>query len=388
MACAARSGGDRPSVCFVAPNAYPVLAADRQMRFVGGAEVQQALLATELAARGWRVSMISMDFGQREGDVLRGVRLLKTCRPGAGVPVLRFVHPRLTGMWSAMRRAGADVYYQRAGGMLTGVVAAFAQRHRRASVFAAAHDQDFDPALPLIHHARDKAIFRWGVRRSTRVIVQSERQRAGCRSLFGREAVRIDSAYAHTGRRAAHDGVVLWVANLKRHKRPHLFVELAARLPALRFCLVGGPVDNADERAYCRRVAEQAAAVPNLELTGHLPLPDVEARFDSASVFVNTSVGEGFPNTFLQAWSRQIPTVSFFDPERHIDGQPVGVVVPDIEAMASSVHRLMTDRAGWAESGERCRRAFEASHSVPRVVDEFERVLEAAATAAARGAIA
>ena len=63
------------------------------------------------------------------------------------------------------------------------------------------------------------------------------------------------------------------------------------------------------------------------------------AHFDGAALFVNTSVGEGFPNTFLQAWSRGMPTVSFFDPQVEFDGQPVGIVAPDADAMRARTAR-------------------------------------------------
>lgn len=366
----------RPSICFVAPAGYPVLSGDRRLRFAGGAEVQQSLVSTALAERGYRVSMISMDYGQREGEAIRGVRQLTMHAPDAGLPVLRYLHPRLTSLWRALGRADADVYYQRTSGALTGFVAAFARRHARASLFAGAHDADFEPRLPLIRYARDRAVYRWGVRHVDRVIVQTERQRELCRRTFGRDAVRIDSCYAHRGQRAAHDGVVLWVASAKRHKRPHLFLELAAGLPHYRFRLVGGPAEGADERAYFEALQRQAAGLANVEMSGFVPVGEVEAQFDGAALFVNTSIGEGFPNTFMQAWSRAMPTVSFFDPQVECEGAPVGVVAPDLDSMRAHIQALMSDRARWQASGARALHAFEQRYGVARAVDAYERVIE------------
>jgi glycosyltransferase involved in cell wall biosynthesis len=365
-----------PSVCFVAPTTYPVLAGERRLKVAGGAEVQQALLATGLAARGHTVSMISLDYGQREGEVVRGVRLLKMHAPDAGVPVLRYLHPRLSSLWRAMRRADADLYYQRTSGALTGFVAAFALRHGRASVFAGAHDADFQPELSLIRYGRDRAVYRWGLRHVDRVIVQTQRQQALCRLHFGRESLRIDSCHAHEGRPAAHDGVVLWVATAKSHKRPHLFLELAAALPQYRFRLVGGPAEGREERHYFEELGRRAAQLPNVEQTGFVPVADVEQHFDGAAVFVNTSVGEGFPNTFLQAWSRGMPTVSFFDPQVECDGRPVGMVVPDLETMRAQVDRLMRDRAAWQAAGQHALRAFGQRYGLGRSIDAYERLID------------
>ena len=40
-----------------------------------------------------------------------GIRLIGICPPDAGLPVVRFVHPRVSGLVRAMREADAEVYY-------------------------------------------------------------------------------------------------------------------------------------------------------------------------------------------------------------------------------------------------------------------------------------
>jgi len=361
-------------LCFVAPFGYPVLAGDARFGFVGGAELQQALIARELARRGHDVSMISMDYGQQEGDRVHGVRLLTMHAPDAGLPVVRFLHPRLTSVWSAMKRADADVYYQRAAGALTGFVAAFARAHQRRSIFAGAHDTDFDRRRPLIAYARDRALYRWGIRNVSQVIVQTGRQQQLCREVYGREAAIIRSAYLHCGQPAQHDGDVLWAATVKPHKQAHVFVELARRLPQYRFKLVGGP--DADAAAYGEEVRRQGASLGNIEFCGFLPLAEAERQFDGASVFVNTSLGEGFPNTFLQAWSRGIPTVSFFDAAALHEGRGVGLVVKDLDEMEHAVRRLREDRALWTDSGAHSQRYCEENHRIGKVIGAYEQVMQ------------
>src|SRR5690348_14621040 len=97
------SARHRPHICFVAPHAWPVFSHDPNNGFIGGAEVQQSILARALVRAGYRVSMICLDFGQPQEVLLDGVRVVKTYRPDAGLPVFRFLHPRMTAMWRAMR---------------------------------------------------------------------------------------------------------------------------------------------------------------------------------------------------------------------------------------------------------------------------------------------
>jgi glycosyltransferase involved in cell wall biosynthesis len=356
-----------PSVCFVAPLAYAVLARDRSIGVVGGAEVQQVFIARELARRGHEVSMVCLDYGQPDGIEFDGVRVWRAHRPDEGLPVLRFLHPRLTKLWSAMRRADAQVYYQRNSGALTGIVAAFAKAHGRCAVYASAHDMDFAPDLPLIPIARDRALFRWGMRQVDAVVVQHDLQQRLCRERHGRDATLIRSAYGHVGRRAEHGGLVLWVGSLKPMKQPERFVDLARACPAVRFRMVGG-----GEPAFVERLKAHAADVPNLEFAGFVPHADVEAEFDHASIFVNTSRAEGFPNTFLQAWSRGMPTVSFIDAGLSVGGRTAGRCVASVDEMASVVSHWQADADAWREAGATCEAAYEANFSLARSVDCYE----------------
>jgi len=317
--------------------------------------------------------MVCLNFGQPERVQVDGIAVHRAHAPDSGIPVLRFVHPKLTSLWAAMARANADVYYQRTCGALTGIVAAFCRSHSRPFVYAAAHDRDFDPALPLIRLYRDRSLYRWGLRRADAIVVQSAEQRESCARTFGLPSRHIPSCYLPPASAAsATAGYVLWVSTMRDWKRPELFIELAARLPQLRFRMVGGP----DDPGYYEVIRARAAQVPNLEFNGFVPYADIDREFDGARVFVNTSVAEGFPNTFLQSWARGIPAVSFTDPGCVLDGAAVVQVARSIDHMAQLVADLMTNDRSWREIGVTSHEYFSQHHSLESVAAAYESLIE------------
>lgn len=371
----------RPHICFVAPAVWPVFSGDRSIATVGGAEVQQSLLAREMVRRGYPVSIICMNYGQADACIVEGITVHRMHAPEEGVPVFRFLHPRLTSLWSAMHRVDADIYYQRAAGALTGFVAAFSRRQRRLSVFAAASDADFDPNVPLVRFGRDRALYRWGLRHVSGIVAQTERQREALVRSYGRNATVIRSCYGHAGKRSHPGTTIIWVATIKQMKRPDLFLELARRCPDYRFRLVGGGLP--EEGRLFNRICSEARALPNVEMTGFVPFVDVEKHFDEGSLLVNTSDVEGFPNTFLQAWSRGMPSASFFDPGARWQEKPVGEVVSSVDEMVACVRSLMSNEAHWQRKSSACRDYFAAHHSVDRAADAYEAIFARLGAAAA-----
>ena len=338
------------------------------------------LLAKALVRRGFRVSMICFDYGQPDLAVVDGVTVFKCHAPIQGLPVIRFFHPRLTGMWSALGRVDADIYYQRAAGAWTGVTAAFAGRHGRRFVYAAAHDLDLarDQTWKLFDRRagwRDRQLFQLGVKLADDVIAQHDGQVRDCERWYGRSASLVPSCYAlPQGHRADSKGVVLWVSTLRDWKRPELFLELASRLPHVRFRMVGGAGSEAGGDALFAHIRAAAARLPNLEFVGFVPFGEIDAHFNAARVFVNTSDYEGFPNTFLQSWSRWIPTVSFFNTGSTLNGKPVVNVAANMDEMAGAVGRLMQDDILWYETGRRVRECYETYHTPDAALNAYERV--------------
>jgi glycosyltransferase involved in cell wall biosynthesis len=159
---------------------------------------------------------------------------------------------------------------------------------------------------------------------------------------------------------------------MRAWKRPELFFELAAKLPKLKFRMVGGP----DDPRHYQAIRDRAAAVPNLEFAGFVPYADIEREFDGARVFVNTSEAEGFPNTFLQSWARGMPTVSFVDPGCTMSGAAVVQVAHSLDDMAIQVSDLMTNDRRWRELGSTSRAFLVQNHSLDSTAVAYQALIE------------
>ena len=373
----------RPHVCFVAPSTWPIFSGARDIPVVGGAEVQQSIIAPELARRGFKVTMVTLDYGQDDHAQVKGVTVRKMYRPDEGLPVVRFVYPRLTTLWRVLKDVDADIYYQRTSAALTGLLAMFCQRHGKKSIYSGASDVDFLPGKQEIGLARDRWLFEYGLKHVDRIFVQNGNQRENVRDHYGREGVLIPNCYSapEGAGHADPGGYVLWVASVKPQKRPEMFVEMARRMPQHRFVLIGGPDASGRGQAYADAIREACAALPNVEYRGFLPFQEADRQFAGARVLVNTSLYEGFPNTFLQAWSRGVPSVAFVDTGSRHEGRPVYEVASDLDDAASRVERLMSDDAHWRAASGRVCQHFRAAHSPDAVLSLYERELMALAPA-------
>lgn len=360
-------------ICFVAPNLYPVLAGARDIAVIGGAEFRQAILARAFAAAGYDVSAITQDFGQRDAEIIDGVRVFKTHTPQAGVPVLRYLRPRLSSVIRRLRDVQADVYYQSSASHLTAIVAWHCRRTGARSIYSGASDTDFMHGAERMRYARDRWLFRWGLEHVDVIVAQTSRQAALVQQHYRREARLIASPYTLPPRcRAQRADLILWVGGIRSVKRPERFIALARALPQYRFRMIGGAVGNdSAARAFFESIRNESAAVNNLEFLGFQPLAAVESHFDEARVFVNTSDHEGFPNTFLQAWARGIPTVSYFDTGVGDDGErPFIHVTNDAEATAG-IDGLLLDAEAWRALSYCCRAHFATRHATASVMQAY-----------------
>lgn len=200
-----------------------------------------------------------------------------------------------------------------------------------------ASDSDLRKNEELISRPHDKILYRLGLRFTSNFIVQNISQKKIVRKLnYNSNTILIPNIWLHDPIPVKGDKVkkqILWVSNFRKLKRPEWFIKLAQKYPTRQFVMIGGAIDQV-HFDYCKKISERT---PNLKFLGSLNFPEVNTYFSMCRLFICTSEIEGFPNTFLQAWSNKCPVISTFDPSNLIRNQELGAFCNSFEEVCMAI---------------------------------------------------
>ncbi|MDQ6968428.1 MAG: glycosyltransferase family 4 protein [Mariprofundaceae bacterium] len=344
---------------------------------MGGAQLQQTLMAKALVQRGYEISMVVADYGQDDGAIWDDIVTYRAYRLDAGLPVLRFIYPRWVEAWRALKRANADVYHVTCSGMLVGLVVLFARRYGRKVIFRAAHDDDCNPNRLLMKYFRDKKLYEYGLRRADLVTTQSKKQEKMMMDYYNIVSLTLPSLVEQTDcvkgfkKRTIP---VLWVNYIRSYKRPALFLDLSEKLPDVEMHMIGGLSDGFAD--LYPDICDRSKKIKNLFFHGQVPYHDVNDYYSQARVLVNTSESEGFSNSYLQAWVRGVPVVTFIDPDGVIEREGLGKCVHDFDEMLDAIRLYVTNENEWACVSKRCQSFMANEFGEEKAMGPFIRAVE------------
>jgi glycosyltransferase involved in cell wall biosynthesis len=327
-------------ILFLSSYAHLVLERSTS-RVSGGAELQVALLARELARRGVAVVIVGGDTGQQDGLVIEGVKI----RSGG-----QFHSGNLTAMLAAIPRVFSVIREERPDwvfllGWTAWMALVIAMRGGlgyRAG-FICGLDSELTGDFRRENPVRG-AVFEWGVAQCDLRYAMTERQRA----LFAKRGwscgmyrnLILPRAFEHAGAKTVD---FLWVSRCQPVKRPHLFLDLVEALPGSSFEMVC----PREDMGLWESVAKRAASLPNLRFIEKVPYHKIQSHYDAARVFVNTSEWEGWPNSFIQAGLGRTALLSLaVNPDGIFERFGLGCYAAgDFESLKADAWRMMADAA-------------------------------------------
>ena len=264
-------------------------------RVSGGAELQVALLAKELAHRGHQVVIAGGETGQRDNLMHVGVmtRNAGKFHTGGALDALM----ALPKVMSLLADCHPDYVVVLGWTSWLYLLAKLRPFFGFKLVFICSLDTEIDGSFGISHGIKGK-LFERGVAQSDFRFAMTEHQR----KLFGRlhlscgffrNLVLPRTQPLPSGKQVD----LLWVGRCQNIKRPHLFLDIAERLPESRCEMIC----SKEDKVLWNEVEARAATLGNLIFHERVPYHEIQDHYDEARFLVSTSKAEGFPNVMIQA---------------------------------------------------------------------------------------
>jgi len=362
----------RFKICFISRQAYPYISK-KNYNSAGGSELQETLLAKELLKRGNNSSFIVGDYRQDNYTKIDGLEIYKgffSFNKGILSKLLEPIY-----FWRLLSRINAYVYYRRTPHNLTLIMGLFCKLKRKKFIFAAGSDTHFQKEgldkMGLI----SRFIYKSSSRLASVIIVQNSFQKEKAKELFGIDAIIIKNLMELPEGISikCNNPIVLFIGSIIEYKQPEIFIELARAVKATKFYIIG----PCNDKEYSFFLKEKTQGISNLKFCDYLPREKILELYKKDVILVNTSRFEGFPNTFLEAWSYGNPVISLnVDPDEVICKSKLGFHSKNFDSMVKDLIKLINDKNLRNGLGLNGRKYVEQNHSIEKIVRQFETLIQ------------
>lgn len=302
-----------------------------------GIAVQLYFWAQAFVDNGWDVQTLT----KGKSIVRGGIRLNKYIHWGK----LEIIHEWLSIFWKLLTYR-PKLLISRGADRVVYPLATIAHWFGVKYVLFGASDVNFEPGKELITGGmHNRLLWQKAIKKTQYIIVQNAYQQNTLKNNFNKDSLILFNIWG------AKDGIsnrsrqtdVVWVANFRRLKRAEWFLHAAMAMPEYDFTFVGGPSDK--EHNYYEDIKEKANTIGNLHFLGGKSFIETNSIVSRSRLLCCTSTFEGFPNTFLQAWSNNVPVVSTVNPSDLITKYQLGKVVESEEGFQQQIRHLLQDES-------------------------------------------
>ena len=363
-------------LCFISPFIYPLLDSKDGSMSAGGAEIQFKTIGEALSSMDCQVDFIVGDYGQEKIKKYGAIRVFQTSFRylGGGKYYLPIDWVKFLIL---LNRVDADVYFLKIPKDLTLPLGLYCRFKGKKLVYVGQSDKDVNiTLLSKLQNRLAVYLYRLGLFFVDYALAQTAVQASGFNSFGIRsEVVRNIITLPDYHFSSSQSLYVLWVGNDTDNKQPDLFCKLARNYPQYNFTMIMATEKGSASDIKYRGLSEK---VENFKYLGFVPFEKIAPYFAHASVLVSTSLREGFPNVFLQAWQYGVPVVSLHvDPDGVIEKYGLGrYVAGDYDHLCGAVDEFMSDSNLCIKVGESAKKYVRRTHSVEVVVNQYRCIIE------------
>ncbi len=351
-------------ICFVCDRAWPLFTSDTA-KGIGGVETRSVRLAKMLLPYFTKVTFA---IRKTDGEITNNY----------GLSVVQYEPAVISNAPNRdMAKIDADIYIVFESHHFTADIVRTCNILRKPVVYWCTSSIDFDIRYKLDNHeqyywqfvGRESAYCFY---MSDQIICQTEDQSKELLKNHGLPSTvirnPIDIIINFEKRKRSSIETVLWIGRTDNvFKQPHKLVEVAKRLPEIKFLMIMNNTDNIIFNEILNNKTE------NVEIIEYVEPEEMPFIYEKCDLLLSTSSSEGFSNVFLEAIKYGIPVVSLqVDPDGMFTRHNCGFCCEgSIDKTIETIKRLNNNTQ---EIESRVRQALDyikANHSIDVINDQM-----------------
>lgn len=350
-------------VLFISRSVYPLFNPKCSATF-GGSEVDVFHISTELAKdNNYQVFCATGNFGQIRQEKLLGVKLIRTYSTGDLYIKKMYL--------IAKTIIKVKPHYLFLQGSISSTLPIFllCRIIGTKPVFKFASMADLTKKK-----LRNPFLF-FGLKLSFKIVTQTNLQKIALKNILGLESLVIKNGIRENNlsKRPIKKSIILWVGRSAKVKRANIFIELAKKHPHKKFLMICPKANN--NSADYLSLTREARKVKNLRFIKYVPFNQIEEYFEKAICFVNTSLYEGFPNTFVQATMKGVPIISLtVNPDNFLQNNKCGFCANGDIKKLSEIIDINFDKFSHYKSN--CINYFKNNHEIQLFIKSYKAIFK------------
>jgi hypothetical protein len=324
---------------------------------IGGGELQICLLAKALALNGHEVAIID-PYSSESFTTAEGIKLINVPDWDKGMKGFRLFYKRIPSLRKLFAEQNADYYYVRMRGFFHLIPYMVAKSRHKKFIQALAHDLDvlsmadkykyeyqanFNLFTFLTEQLPNDLAVKYLLHRADHVTLQHSGQKFASRSANAQvvfpNIVNLDHFPVINNPTKDYFICVGSFTILKGAEQIRELVNiLDDTIPVM---IVGQPKGEKAAKIY-----NELRSKKNVTLKGRLNHTETINLIANAKALINTSMFEGFPNIFLEAWGNGVPVISLsVNPGNIFDNKSLGIFCNnDLNKMKQAIEAFNTEQ--------------------------------------------
>lgn len=360
----------KKTFCFILPSFF----FERK----GGAEIQSFYIAQELIKLGFKVHYI-----RETKSIFRRVENYQDIHLHS-IYANKMINKTFTirQLWKCyflnkvMRKINADFWYVRSNDAYLPLVEKFVKKNGGKIVWACAHDYKVQKNHWKKRYGTSIQNEILNTLKNVIIIFQTNYQRETFERNYGIGGKVIYNSHpVPENIKNKKQKNIVWISNFKKFKRPELFLKLVKKMCGsdYNFIMVG----KNTKKEYYNLIKEIEKECNKFKYLGELSSPKVHEILENSKLLINTSITEGFSNTFIEAWLRGTPVLSLeVDPDNLIKEQNLGKVCSNLDSLEKCIVELMEDSKKFENLSKRVRKFAVENFDIKNAVMELIKILE------------